>query len=128
MRAYATGLAAAALCGCSALVEVPTDAATLDALRPRELTRVISDSGNAYRGRFFRVESDSLILLGEDGKHKGTRLGHIRSVAVWRLSLSKTAWVAGGVVAGIVAIRILFAAGVLTSVNEDTGPVQDPAK
>lgn len=128
MRACATGLAASALCGCTALVDVPTDPATLDALRPRELTRVIPDSGKAYHGRFFRVENDSLILLNEDGKHTGTRLGHIRSVAVWRLSVSKTAWVAGGVVAGLVAIRILLATGVITSVNEDDGPVQDPAK
>lgn len=128
MRACATGLAAAALCACTALVDVPTDAASLDALRPRELTRVIPDSGKAYRGRFFRVESDSLILLDEERKHIGTRLGHIRSVAVLRLSLSKTAWVAGGVVAGLIAIRILLATGVITSVNEDTGPVQSPTK
>lgn len=60
--------------GCVSRVEVPTDPASLDALRPRERAWVLPEKGPVYSGAFFRVERDSLILLGGDKSHIGTRL------------------------------------------------------
>jgi hypothetical protein len=128
-RACASGLLLA-LSGCVSRMEVPTDPATLDALRPRERTWVRPDEGPAYSGAFFRVESDSLILLGGDRSHIGTRLGHIRSVRVRRLDPVRTAWLAGGIASGFATLYLLLATGVIEfeQVEEDKGPVEDPTK
>jgi hypothetical protein len=116
-----------AAAGCASRVEVPTDPASLDALRPRERAWVFPDTGYAYAGKFFRVESDSLILLGGDESHIGTRLGHIRSVQVRRFDPIKTAWLAGGIASGIAVLYLLLETGVIEQVDETDGPAEDPA-
>jgi hypothetical protein len=112
--------------GCASRVEVPTDPASLDALRPRERAWVFPEQGSVYSGAFFRVESDSLILLGRDRSHIGTRLGHIRSVQVRRIDPVKTALLAGGIASGVAVLYILLATGVIEQVDEETGPVEGP--
>jgi hypothetical protein len=115
-------LAAFALAGCTAVRYLPPDPFRIDAFRPRERVYVAPDSGRPWFGDFFRLEADTLILFSGDGKRRLT-LDHIDSVGVSRFSPRRTVEAALWVGAAWATVAVLFATGILESVDEDKGPV-----
>lgn len=84
----------------------------IDRLRPRERVWVVPAVGEAWQGRFYRVENDSLFLL--QGKNKrAIGLEDIDSLSVRRISPGRTAALCLGIGGGLATVAVLAATGII---------------
>lgn len=92
---------------------VPPVADDIDRLRPREMVWVEPDSGEAWRGRFYRVENDSIYLLVGRSK-RAAGLDRIESLSVRRRSPERVRAITYAALGGAAVVGVLFATGIVT--------------